>query len=182
MSIVNSNLPPVKEIDKRRSVPSLYKKQENTILRPEEVNMPLVNFGSVLGFAEEIEKQHLDFLSQASVNPDCDKHSALFESLAKSAKKRVVEVQRVRRENVSEMVLAAIEGFQRDAYLVTVEDGATLTLDIIAAKAEALSERSLRYYEKAAEKLQGQADVARAMKGLVKKHKKDRQKLEVLNS
>lgn len=142
--------------------------------------MPLVNFGSILGFAEEIEKQHLDFLSQASVNPDCDKHRALFESLAKSAKKRVAEVQRVRRENVSEMVLAAIEGFQRETYQVVVEDGSSMALDLLSAKAQALSERSLRYYEKAAEKLQGQADVARAMKGLVKKHTKDRGKLAAL--
>ena len=144
--------------------------------------MPLVNFGSILGFAEEIEKQHLDFLSQASVNPDCEKHRALFESLAKSAKKRVTEVQRVRRENVSEMVLAAIEGFQRDAYQADVEDGSLMAPELISAKAEALSERAVRYYKKATDKLQGQADVARAMKGLVKKHEKDRKKLAALHS
>lgn len=143
--------------------------------------MPLVNFGSILGFAEEIEKQHQDFLSQASGNPNCEKHRALFESLAKNARKRVTEVQRVRRENVSEMVLAAIEGFQRDAYQVEVEDGSTLTVTQLSEKAEVLVERSLRYYEKAVEKLQGQADVARAMKGLVKKHTKDRGKLAALN-
>ncbi|WP_319548272.1 hypothetical protein [Desulfogranum marinum] len=142
--------------------------------------MPLVNFGSILGFAEEIEKQHLKFLSQASGNPDCDQHRALFEALAKSAKKRVAEVQRVRRENVSEMVLAAIEGFERDAYQVKVEDGSAPALAQLAAKAEALAERSVCYYQKAAERLQGQADVARAMKGLAKKHAKEKKKLAAL--
>jgi len=139
--------------------------------------MSLINFGSILGFAEQIETQNMDFFSQASVNPDCAENKALLEELAKSAKKRIVDVQRVKRENVTEMVLETIEGFHRDAFVVATEDASLRAAQQLIEKSKVLLDRSQDYYDKAAIKLKGQADVARALTVLSKKSGKDLKKL-----
>lgn len=139
--------------------------------------MPLINFGSILGFAEEMEKQQKAFFDDASSNPALAVHHGLCEALARTAGKRIKEVQRVRRENVTEMVLETIQGFTRAPYVL--EDSAPQDMDDKAfmEKATALIERALSYYEAAAEKLKGQADVSRALKTLAKQQVKDRKKL-----
>ncbi len=137
--------------------------------------MPLNNFGSILGFAEDIETQNMNFFSLVATNPACD--DALFSDLAKSAKKRISEIQRVKRENVTEMVLEAVEGFHRDPFVVDVEDDLTLTKEQASEQSQQLLDRSQSYYEQAAIKLKGQADVARALKVLAKKIKKEQMKL-----
>lgn len=144
--------------------------------------MSLINFGSILGFAEEVETQNMIFFSQVSGNPDCNEYHALFENLAKSTKKRIVDVQRAKRENVTEMVLETIEGFHRDPFVIASEEAMVLTPKQVIEKSKELLDRSLNYYEKASAKLKGQADVARALKVLAKKIVKDRKKLLELDS
>jgi len=41
--------------------------------------MPLINFGSILGFALEIENQNLDFISSAVTTPSCSDYKDLLE-------------------------------------------------------------------------------------------------------
>ena len=135
--------------------------------------MPLVNFGSILGFAEEIEKQQFEFCIQALQNAACVDVHPLLETLAKMAKKRVAEVQRIRRENVTEMILESIEGFVRDPFIIETRDAAALDATEAVAHVRQMGQRAMNYYEQAAEKLKGQAEVSRALKGLKKKHTKD---------
>ncbi|MCG8636009.1 MAG: hypothetical protein MI863_19410 [Desulfobacterales bacterium] len=134
--------------------------------------MPLVNFGSILGFAEELEQQHLDFYTKAAAlgssgQPD-------FSPLVKSAKKKRNEVRRIRRENVTEMILETISGFVREPFVMADCDPETLSPAGQVEQALAMIDRSLEYYEAAALKLAGQAEVARGLKQLKKKHQKDR--------
>lgn len=145
-----------------------------------EVSMPLINFGSILGFAEEMEKQNMTFFSQVVSNPACDQYHALFVQLEKGAKKRVSEVQRIRRENVTEMVLEAIEEFYRDAFVVTAGDGLTMDPVIAVGKTRELMARTVEYYTIAAGKLKGQADVSRSLKNLAKKVGKEQRLLSGL--
>lgn len=139
--------------------------------------MSLINFGSILGFAEEIETQNMTFFSQASLNPACGEYNTLLLGLEKNAGKRVREVQRIRRENVTEMILETYEGFHREPFIVLIEDALTLEPVQVIDKVKELLDRSLAYYEKAADTLKGQADVAVALKNLAKKHKKERKNL-----
>ncbi len=145
-----------------------------------EVNMPLINFGSILGFAEEIENQHLEFYTMAAKNPGCDPCHALFEALAKASKKRLKEVLRVRRENVTEMILETIEGFERKGFVIPMEDLSGMTCQVLADKALELVERSMNFYKEAAQRLKGQAEVALALKNLGKKHGKELKKIQEL--
>ena len=78
--------------------------------------MPLVNFGSILSFAEELEKQELAFYSDAALNEACLAYSELFSGFAQEAQRNIKTIQRTRRENVTEMILENIEGFTRDPY------------------------------------------------------------------
>lgn len=140
--------------------------------------MPLINFGSILGFAEEIEKQHLQLYTEAARHPQCASCHAAFDTLAKGAKKRLKEVKRVRRENVTEMILETIEGFERKAFVISLPDIATMDRKTLLEKSFELVDRSLDFYDQAAQRLKGQAEVARALKNLNKNHGKDHKKLE----
>ena len=132
--------------------------------------MPLINFGSILSFAEEMEKQDLAFYSDAATNEKCDIYSGLFSQFAKEAKANISNIQRLRRENVTEMILEDIEGFTRAPYCV--ECGLAGEMDVAAAleTARMLEDRSIRYYEAAAEKLKALSEVSRALKLMGKKH------------
>jgi hypothetical protein len=140
--------------------------------------MPLVNFGSILTFAEEIESEQLEFCNALLVQPQCTDLKPWLQPLIKSAQKRLAEVRRVRRENVTEMILETIQGFSRDPFVLDLPDPSTLPLQEIAPLVIHMKHRTVAFYEKAAEKLKGQAEVARAMKGLKKKHLKELNTIE----
>ena len=132
--------------------------------------MPLINFGSILSFAEELETQDLAFYRDAAANGKCAGYSDLFAQLAKEAKSHITLIQRLRRENVTEMILENIEGFTRAPYCL--ECGLAGDMDVAAAleTARELEDRSIRYYTAAAEKLKTLSEVSRALKLIGKKH------------
>ena len=70
--------------------------------------MPLENFGSVLNFAEEMEKQDQEFFSAVAGNPACGEYKQMFEQFAADSSKNLKTVLRTRRENVTEMILEPI--------------------------------------------------------------------------
>ena len=75
--------------------------------------MPLHNFGSILNFAEELESQDRQFYSAAVSNPACAGYKELFSQLEAEAARNVTTVQRIRRENVTEMILEPVTDFTR---------------------------------------------------------------------
>lgn len=135
--------------------------------------MPLINFGSILSFAEEIESQQLEFCNKAMGLPQSKDQQRVLQALGKSAQKRIAEVRRVRRENVTEMILETIQGFSREPFLLDLPDPSALPSQEIKALVLKMGDRTREYYEQAAAKLKGQAEVARALKGLKKKQIKD---------
>ena len=132
--------------------------------------MPLINFGSILSFAEELEKQDLSFYSDAGLNEKCSAYSELFSQFAKQAQANVKNIQRLRRENVTEMILENIEGFTRAPYCEECGQAAEMDAGEVLATARRLEDRSIRYYTAAAEKLKALSEVARALKLFGKKH------------
>ena len=50
--------------------------------------MPITNFGGLLNFAEEIEKQDMAFYSSVAANPEMSDLSDLFQGFAKDGKKK----------------------------------------------------------------------------------------------
>ena len=116
--------------------------------------MSLLNFGSILGFAIELEEESLGVYTLADKT-----------ALVKLAPKNLKELARTRRENVTEMILETIEGFEKKPFRLTLSPVALENVKPIVA-------RNHEYYVQAAQKLRGQAEVARTLKTLAKKYKR----------
>ncbi len=144
--------------------------------------MPLENFGSVLNFAEELEDQDRRFYEAASDNPGCAALRGLFTELAAGAAQNARTVQRIRRENVTEMILEPITGFTRAPFCEACEGAAVLGAPEVLETARRLESRAARYYREAAERLQALNEVARALERLARNRDARRARLEAQGS
>jgi hypothetical protein len=139
--------------------------------------MPLQNFGSILNFAEELESLDRQFYAAAAGNPACAGYKALFGQLEAEAARNVTTVQRIRRENVTEMILEPVKDFTRASYCEACEGAAVQSATDVLATAKRLEARAERYYAEAAEKLKALTEVSRALKTLGKLRKARQTKL-----
>jgi rubrerythrin len=130
--------------------------------------MSLQNFGSILNFAEDLERQDQAFYAAAGANPNCESNRALFSELGADAARNIPTVQRIRRENVTEMILEAVSDFARDSFCEECEEAAVMSADEALETATRLEARADRYYSEAAEKLKALPEAARALKALGK--------------
>ena len=130
--------------------------------------MPLQNFGSILNFAEELERLDQRFYEAALTNPACGAYAQLFADLAAEAGKNVKTVQRLRRENVTEMILEPVQDFTRASFCEGCAEAAILTAAEVLKAAQRLEARAERYYIEAAGKLQALSEVSRALRTLGK--------------
>ena len=142
--------------------------------------MPLENFGSILNFAEELEKQDEAFFATSAGNPACAEFKEMFAQFASDAGKNIKAVQRTRRENVTEMILEPIRDFTRAPFCEECADAGSMDAEAALAAAKRLAARAERYYAEAAEKIKAQPEVSRALKTIGKKHKAHREKLAAL--
>jgi rubrerythrin len=134
--------------------------------------MQLNNFGSILSFAAELESKDEAFYQSALQNAECVPYKPVFEQLLADSQKNQKTLQRVRRENVTEMILEGISDFSSDSY--TVEHGAPNDMkgvDVLAIAVK-LEKRAEKYYLDAAEKIKALSEVARELKTLAKKRSK----------
>jgi rubrerythrin len=139
--------------------------------------MPLQNFGSILNFAEELESLDQKFYAAAAANPNCAAYKALFSELETEAARNVATVQRIRRENVTEMILEPIKDFTRAPFCEECEGAATLSAADVLKTASRLEARAERYYSESAEKIKALTEVSRALKSLGKIRKARQAKL-----
>jgi len=142
--------------------------------------MPLENFGSILNFAGEMEKQDQEFFSAVAGNPACGEYKQMFEQFAADSSKNLKTVLRTRRENVTEMILEPIRDFTRAPYCEECAEAGSMPAEDALATANRLIDRAERYYTEAALKIKALPEVARALKIIAKKHKAHREKLASL--
>ena len=131
--------------------------------------MPLTNFGSILNFAEEIEKQDLEFYTTVARNPDCSDIKDLLEQFARDCHKNIQTAQRTRRESVTEMILEPIRDFSREPFQESMADPGEMDKTAVVNAAIVLEQRAMRYYEAAAVKIKALPEVSRALKIMGKK-------------
>ena len=139
--------------------------------------MPLENFGSILNFAEGLEKQDQEFFAAVAGNPACAEHKEMFAQFASDTGKNVKAVQRTRRENVTEMILEPIRDFTRAPFCEECAEAGSMRVEDALATTNRLVDRAERYYTEAAAKIKAQPEVSRALKTICKKHKAHREKL-----
>ena len=139
--------------------------------------MPLENFGSILNFAEELEKQDQAFFAAIAGNPACAEYKEMFEQFAADAAKNIKTVERTRRENVTEMILEPVRDFTRAPFCEECAEAGSMGVEDALATTKRLVDRAERYYTEAAEKIKSQPEVSRALKTIGKKHKAHRERL-----
>jgi len=103
--------------------------------------MPLENFGSILNFAEELELQDLGFYKTVAENPACAEYKQQFEEFAAAINKNVKNVQRTRRENVTEMILEPIKDFIRAPFCEECEGAGSMSASEALDAARRLEDR-----------------------------------------
>ena len=139
--------------------------------------MPLINFGSIMNFAEELESRDEQFYAAALNNSESASHQTVFEQILSDCTKNKKNIQRARRENVTEMILENISGFERAPFVVDAGDPAGMNSQQLLEMAGKLEERAERYYLEAAEKIKALAEVARILKLVAKKRTAHRNSL-----
>lgn len=139
--------------------------------------MPLNNFGSICNFAEAMEKLLTTFYESAAANPACAAMTEHFQRFARDSRKQTQTLQRVRRENVTEMILEPIQDFHRQPFAMEFLDPADRALEEILEDARRLEETAEAFYRSAMEKIKALPEAARAMKTIGKKHTAHRQEL-----
>lgn len=125
--------------------------------------MELQNFGSILSFAAGLEAGDLAFYEAAAANPACAEHESMLAEFAADEKKNEKTMLRVRRENVTEMILEPITGFSGEPFLANREGVDGMTADQTLAKALELEEKAERFYRQAAERMRALPEVSRAL-------------------
>jgi rubrerythrin len=142
--------------------------------------MQLNNFGSILSFAAELESKDEAFYQSALQNAECVPYKPVFEQLLADSQKNQKMLQRVRRENVTEMILEPIKDFTRAPFCEECAAADSMGIKAALATAARLVDRAERYYTEAAEKIKAQPEVSRALKTICKKHKAHREQLAAL--
>jgi rubrerythrin len=144
--------------------------------------MMLESFGAILTFSAEMEALDKAFYEAAAQNPSCESEKELFASFSRESAKGEKTALRVRRENVTEMILEPIKDFSSDAF--TCDRGTPQGADrgSILATAGTLEGKALSFYEEASVRIKALPEVARALKSLAKKRKARIRKLDELPS
>jgi len=141
--------------------------------------MPIINFGSILNFAEELEAKDEQFYTAALRHPGAEALKPVFEQFIEDCKKNQKNIQRARRENVTEMILEHISGFTRAPFVLDPGDPSGMDSRQLSEMASKLEERAERYYLEAAEKIKALSEVARILKMIAKKRAAHRNNLAV---
>lgn len=133
--------------------------------------MSLKNFGGVLEYAIELEKNDADFFRKAAENPDCSELQELLERFEREDRKNVKALTRARQENVTEMILEPVQGLDEQDYLGERPDPASMSRADVLDAVGRLEDNAQRFYLEAAERIKSLSDVGRTFQRLAKKRK-----------
>jgi rubrerythrin len=139
--------------------------------------MELKNFGSILNFAAELEAGDEAFYRCVAQNPACVLYKDIFEELVKEHNQNEQKILRIRRENVTEMMLEPIKDFGRTPFMMENGDAGRMDFESVLETARKLEIRSEHYYREAAEKVKALPEVGGELRRIGKKHVIHREKL-----
>ena len=131
--------------------------------------MSLKNFGGVLEFAIELEKNDAAFFSKAADNPNCSDLIEGLERFEKEDRKNTKALTRARQENVTEMTLEPVQGLDEQAYLHERPDPGSMSREEVFEAIDRIEDNAQRFYQDAAERIKSLSDVGRTFQRLAKK-------------
>ncbi len=127
--------------------------------------MDLGTFGAVLKHALGLEDQAGVFYGEAAKAVIGSDASEVYKSLHERALKRVAVLERIRRENTTEMILEPISGLDSDDHMPVTSPVPSSHADL-AEMAKGLERELSRFYANAAEKVEFLIEAADAFERL----------------
>jgi len=117
------------------------------------ISLDLGTFGAIIKFALEIEGRASEFYKEVGEHTNDERLVGLLGDLVTRGQKRIKTLERIRRENVTEIILEPIEGLDSDSF--GIETDASLALDDSTVKTMATGIESTlqRFYTAAARKI-----------------------------
>ncbi len=122
--------------------------------------MDLGTFGAIMKFALDVEGEVAKFYESAKEMVKDQELVDLFDSLANRGQKRVKTIERVRRENVTEMILEQISGLDSDTYKPETSPPDTLDDDALRGTAIEIEKKLQAFYTQAGVKIDFLSEVA----------------------
>lgn len=141
--------------------------------------MELGTFGAVLKHALALEGQASVFYDEASKVPSSPDTMKVYEGLHERAKKRIVLLERVRRENTTEMILEPITGLDSEQYKPSTSPVPSSEKDV-AVMAMDLERDLSKFYADAAVKVEFLIEAADAFERLGDENQDNLETLEKL--
>ena len=132
------------------------------------VYLELGTFGAIMKFALEIENNVTDFYGKASEQVADQTLKEFLANLVSRGKKRVQTLERVRRENVTEMILEPIEGLDSDSFEIKTD--LSQDSDSVKKTAIEIEKTLLEFYNAAAAKIDFLPEAAYAFELLAEKN------------
>ncbi|MHA1137132.1 MAG: hypothetical protein ACTSSE_11665 [Candidatus Thorarchaeota archaeon] len=140
--------------------------------------MDLGTFGAIMKFALEIEGKVSDFYKEASELAKDDAFVGLLGDLVTRGKKRAKTLERVRRENVTEMILEPIEGLDSDSFEIETTISQDVDDPTIKALASTIETTLKNFYTAAAKKIDFLPEAEYAFELLAEKNEETVKRLE----
>ncbi|TFG98616.1 hypothetical protein E4H12_05585 [Candidatus Thorarchaeota archaeon] len=141
--------------------------------------MDLGTFGAIIKFALEVEEEVKSFYKKVSELARNDALVRLLGDLVTRGQKRINTLERVRRENVTEMILEPIEGLDSDSFSIKTSDSGDIDDATIKTLASAIETTLQRFYTIAAKKIDFLPEVEYAFELLAEKNESAIKQLSV---
>jgi len=128
--------------------------------------MELGTFGAVLKFAMDLEEQAVSFYEAAQASLVNSKTREQFTSLMERSQKRLKTLERVRRENTTEMILEPIGGLDQETYTPDTDTSSGLDEKALLSMAISLEKKLQNFYTDASVKVEFLIEAAYALEAM----------------
>ena len=128
--------------------------------------MELSTFGAIMKFAMDLETSAQHFYENALAFNLESNIQSLVEKFHKRCSTRVKLLERVRRENITEMILEPIEDFESDSYVIVTLIPEGIDSAKISEMASVVEEKRQGFFEKASVKIEFLIEAAEAFERL----------------
>jgi rubrerythrin len=132
--------------------------------------MELGTFGAIIKYALDIETEVANFYETSSDIAKNAELESIFADLVVRGQKRKKTLERVRRENVTEMILEPIIGFDSDSYSIVTEISKSVNDDNLRTLAMNIETMLQKFYTTAAVKTDFLIEAAYAFELLAEKN------------
>ncbi len=126
------------------------------------IRLDLGTFGAVMKFALDLETKSLGFYESALNLITGEEIKGSFLSLKEGCLNRIKTLERIRRENVTEMILEPIKGLDSNSYTLQLEMPDPPSDETMCTSAIAVEETRKQFYEKGSVKIEFLIEAATA--------------------